>query len=113
MKLTAPSGWPQAPRRCTSDASRLDPLAGLWLCGAGGDLLHGRGERVQAVQARPALTGALAGEPARDAGRLRDRAGLLGEQQDDARSERGTVRREIFIRQGETAQELPSIQVPA
>ena len=57
----------------------------------------GRGERVEAVHARSALAGALLGQPARDARGLGDRAGVLGEQQHDARAERGAVGGEMFV----------------
>ena len=64
------------------------------------------GERVQAVHAGPALAGALVGQPARHARGLGDRAGLLGQQQHDPRPERGPVRRQVFVGQGQAVQEL-------
>ena len=64
---------------------------------AAGDLLDRRGEGVEAVHARAALAGALAGEPAGDAGRFGDGTGFLGEQQHDACSERGAVGGQVFV----------------
>ena len=53
--------------------------------------------RVEAVHARPALAGALICEPACDAGRLGDRAGVLGEQHYDACAQRGAVWRQVLV----------------
>ena len=54
MKLTAPSGWPQAPRRRTSEARRAMRCVALRLGGAGGDLLdvsrRGRPGRARTVR---------------------------------------------------------------
>lgn len=54
--------------------ARASPIAGV----PKRKLLEAGGDRIEAEQARPALAGTLRGEPAGEAGELRDGAGLLG-----------------------------------
>ena len=90
-----------------------DALGGVCLGEAAGDLLHGGGDRVQAVNARPALPGALIREPARHACGFGDGAGVGGEQKHDAGAERGGVGREMFVGERDAARQTrPAIQLP-
>src|ERR1700740_1035277 len=84
----------------------LDALCGVPLSETARDLLHRGGDRVEAVHARSALAGALFRHPACHARGLRDRTGVLGEQQHHACAERGAVGREMFVRERDAAQEL-------
>jgi hypothetical protein len=58
-------------------AELLDTRAGVRGSEAVADLLESRGERIEAMQARSALPGALLGEPARHARRLGHGTGML------------------------------------
>ena len=91
-----------------------DALGGLGRRDASGDLLDGcRDQGVQAVHAGSALAGALTRKPARDARGLGDGTGIVGQQQHDARAERGPVRGEVFVWTApRRAAGAPPIQLP-
>ena len=80
---------------------------------AGGDRLDRQGKRVEAVDARTALSGALFGEPAGDARRLGNGAGGLGQQKDDPGAERGAMGAEMLLGEDQFVQVLGSEPAPA